>query len=240
MKNLNHPDETRTLSVGEIVRDPALQFRSTHLGTVRQYAATYRSGNAMPPVLVADYNGTLILTDGWHRMEALERNGQGTVDAVVTKVSSEEEIRWLAAKANTTHGRPLKSKEYREVFKAYIKAKQHRMANGDFKSYREVATELGGTRGHTTIMYWMKRDFPSIARAMGGHNEATGYEEDKSTLEERLAEGVIRDLERAQAAMPAVSMPYQGGIIVTLLEDMLQQARSKGWQRWEQPEETMF
>jgi hypothetical protein len=148
--------EPRVLRLEQIVLDDRFQFRPLDRGTVKKYASAYRADVTMPPVKVADLKGALILTDGWHRVAARESLGEQRVEAIVVPASSEKEVRWLAAQANLEHGLPLKPKQYREVFRAYIKARRHRNENGSFKSYRDIATELGGARGHTTIRNWME------------------------------------------------------------------------------------
>ena len=52
------------------------------------------------------------------------------------------EGRWAAATANMAHGLPLKPKELRNVFAAYITARQHYKANGRLKSYRDMAATI--------------------------------------------------------------------------------------------------
>lgn len=134
--------------------------------TVRSYAGIMRGGGAMPPVSIARIDGALYLVDGWHRLEAAKLNGEAFVDASVADMS-EKEARWAAAQANLTHGLPLKSRELRAVFKAYVGSGRHR-DGVRFRSYREIAVDLANRVGHTTIRNWMERDFPSVFAAMGG------------------------------------------------------------------------
>ncbi|ABS66349.1 conserved hypothetical protein [Xanthobacter versatilis] len=66
-----------------------------------------------------------------------------------------------------THGLPLKSRELRAVFKAYVGSGRHR-DGVRFRSYREIAVDLASRVSHTTIRNWMEQDFPSVFAAMGG------------------------------------------------------------------------
>lgn len=183
----------------------------------------------MPPVKVAQINGAFILTDGWHRVAALESLGRGQVEALVEPVKSEREVHWLAAKANTEHGLPLKSKEYRKVFRAFVSARKHRRADGSYKSYRDIAVEIGGARAHTTIRNWMEKDFPSVFRAMGGPDEPWDERPDITTPAVSLAVVVLEALKEARAGMPGVIDPYDRGEVVAQLEEMLDEAKGLPW-----------
>lgn len=172
--------EERDLLVEEIFRDPELQVRrGLSRATVRHYADLMRQGTEFPPVEVARVeDGTLVLVDGWHRMAAKEELGRPRVTALVTPMPRLQAI-WAAAQANVAHGLQLKKHEERNVFRAYVRSKQHRTKGGGFKSYRQIEKELGVGRAHTTIRNWMKQDFPSVAIAMRGRddeerNEPTG------------------------------------------------------------------
>lgn len=157
--------------------------------TVRSYAGIMRGGGAMPPVSIARIEGALYLVDGWHRLEAAKLNGEASVSDM-----SEKEARWAAAQANLTHGLPLKPRELRTVFKAYVGSGRHR-DGVRFRSYREIAGDLANRVGHTTVRNWMQRDFPSVFTAMGGYDpiaEAGGP---------RDAPPVITPLDRAKASL---------------------------------------
>jgi hypothetical protein len=83
----------------------------------------------------------------------------------------QREAEWLAANGNTEHASPLKAKEYRRIFQAFVGAQKHHRVDGSLKSYREIAAAIGGARGYTTIRNWMRQDFPSVFQAMAGHYE---------------------------------------------------------------------
>ena len=155
---------TKRVKLTKIVRDPSLQARKRlDHAAIKRYVYAYRSGRKLPPVEIASVKGALLLVDGWHRVEALERLGQSTVEAEVTE-GTRKDAAGRAARANLNHGLPLRASEHRRVFALYVEAGHHR--NGRrVKSYREMAADLGGFRPHTTIRNWMKQDFPAIAAA---------------------------------------------------------------------------
>ena len=156
------------VSISEIVRDDLLQVRKKlDRATVNKYAEQMLAGAAFPPVTVARINGELFLLDGWHRMSAAECIEAREIDAVVTNMSRQDAI-WEAARANLTHGLPLKKTEQREVFRAYVRSGRHNHG-GKYKSYREIAKELGGLAQYTTIRSWMEKDFRRVFNSMSGH-----------------------------------------------------------------------
>jgi len=116
--------------IHDILRDDSLQVRQrVDPRTVHKYAEAMRADAEFPPVTLALIDGSLYLVDGWHRVAAALANNQNLVWADVSEMTFDE-ARWYAAKANTEHGLPLKSKEVREVFRAFIDTRQHVLGKG--------------------------------------------------------------------------------------------------------------
>jgi hypothetical protein len=172
MSEWNYGQTTDSLSPSQVaLRDvlvnPEWQVRTRlDAPTVRRYADIMARGQDFPAIKVARIGGNLFLVDGAHRMEAARLVGRIVIQAEIVEGLSEAEARWEAACANLCHGLPLKSKEHRAVFRAFVKAEKHRKGRR-YLSYRDMATELGGIRAHTTLRNWMQQDFPKIAKAMG-------------------------------------------------------------------------
>jgi hypothetical protein len=216
----------RTLTLYQVAKDKP--FRPIHSGTVKRYEGVYRSGATMPPIRVAEVDGVLILVDGWHRMAALEGLGIDRVEAEIVPASSIEEARWLAATANVTHGLPLKRGELRKVFRAYVRARKHLGKHkGQFKSYDEIAVELG--RAKSTIYSWMRANFPKIARQMGGNDNFKGkggapdYEPTPPQLG-GAQKGVLQVLSAFRSSMDH----EERGAIIEMVEHVLEQMRGSG------------
>jgi hypothetical protein len=219
--------EVRTLSISAIARDDRFQVRRKMLPqTVETYRQVYRSGKAMPPVKVALIEGVFVLIDGWHRVAALEQNGEQMVEADVAEMSREE-ARWQAAKANTEHGQPLTRAERREVFRVYVRTKQHHgKRKGQFKSYRDMGVELG--HPHTTVRTWMMKDFPRIAQKIGG-NEGMGAGGLPDFPESDHATGATSDaLKQLVEAFQGTSDPCERGAIIGMIETALAQMKGSG------------
>lgn len=222
------PNEAHEVSIASILCDPSYQVRQKiDPGTVRRYANIYRNGGTMNPVTIAKVNETVVLVDGWHRIAALESLGHHTVCAVVVE-ATEKEARWMAAKANMEHGLPLKASEYRNAFKAYIRAKQHLLNRGRFKSYRQIAQELGGQKNHTTIRNWMKEDFPKIAQQYRGDDtrkEQSGLA-DKTSEESTFAVTARDALNTALAAFRGIEKPEDRGTVIELAEKVVKEMKA--------------
>jgi len=156
---------TSTVVLAQLCRAPEFQIRDKLCqSTVRRYAAAMKAGQQLPPLSVALVDGVPCLVDGYHRAAAMELLGHTTAEAVVT-ITTKPDAEWMAAKANTQHGLPLKAKEQRKVFKVFIRTGKHRKGRGKLMSYREIAQEIG--RSHNTIRNWMAEDFPALFRQYG-------------------------------------------------------------------------
>ena len=171
------------VKISQIVRDPSFQVRNSIKPTnVKRYADLMKSGVTLVAITLARCDGVLLLIDGWHRLAAMEQVGQSYTDATIIECNRQQ-AQWMAAKANLTHGVQLRPNEYRNVFKAYVTARQHLKGRGRLKSYREIGVEIG--RAYTTIRNWMIEDFPKIAAQMSGT--------------ELIGEGGLREIERPNA-----------------------------------------
>jgi len=167
------------LQVSCIDLDPALQVRKEmNRDTIKNYEKAYRNGVKLPPLLIAERIGATplenmyVILNGFHRFVALKNIRQESVTARVVTVDqhvSLHHLRWLGGRENLKNGLPLKAKDTRELFRAYVKAKQHKIGN-TYKSYRKIAEEMAFVT-HQTIANWMQSDFPSVYRAMGRNTE---------------------------------------------------------------------
>jgi hypothetical protein len=221
------------LPIKQIARDAKFQVRNKlNEGTVKRYENNYRSGREMPPVKVALVKNVPILVDGWHRLRALENLGKAHVEAEVQKATRREAL-WMAASANLDHGLPLKQRELRAVFRAYIRADRHVLPTGNLKSYREIAADLG--KPHGTIYNWMKKDFPRVAAQLSGDGGGIGG------LPEEPLDAASSHVAAARTAMAKLTAAFSGtsdaadrGMIIDELETALSQMRGSG--NWNAPD----
>jgi uncharacterized ParB-like nuclease family protein len=223
-----------TIRVAEVLRDDALQVRSSlNANTVARYESAYRSGCELPPISVAIVKGIPKLIDGWHRLAALERLGRIQVEAEIVE-ASERDARWLAAKANLANGLPLKSKELRKVFRAYVHARQHRLPGSGLKSYREIAKELGGVVSYGTIRNWCERDFPRLFREMAGADDLKGSGGLKPPSPTSPARQAVFNLEQALAASRGVKCQRERGELLEEARRVVAEIEAGG--PWEPPQ----
>jgi hypothetical protein len=169
------------VALKDILRDDALQVRAkVDHRVVLKYAEKMRAGAEFPPIKLARINGSLYLVDGWHRFGAACENDQWYLWADISDMTLDE-ARWQAAKANTQHGLPLKTREYRDVFRAFIDSDQHTQGK-KLMPYREIATQIG--KPFSTIRNWMEADYPRLFKkyqqnANGVPGEAVDDREEK-------------------------------------------------------------
>lgn len=216
---------TEIMDIENIIRNNHFHARTRiDPKTVSRYATALKQGVVFPLVKIAVIDESPVLIDGYHRVEALRRAGKHTVEAELVEVDADE-AKWLAFQANAAHGKPLKSKEYREGFRRYVRARHHRKGKGRYRSYREIASALGGSVHHTTIRNWMKRDFPKISARMGGDehgNDNAGPR--RIDPQEAYAEAARHHLEQANATSKAIADPEARGEIIrqakALIEDL--------------------
>ncbi|WP_295958951.1 hypothetical protein [Rhodoferax sp.] len=203
-------------------------------GAIKRYQDQTRAGSLPPPIKIGRTpTGALFLVDGWHRMEAGalqtvdELNGREVL-ALVADLS-EREVRWEAAQANMGHGVQLKPKEYREVFRAFVKAGKCKLPRGRLMSYREIAPLIG--KGHTTIRTWMMADFASIAERMGGDEGGNVNAEQPPaelvTLADEQCAEAVQAAKMALLALPGLS-PQQRHKVAEHLREVLQEAERLG------------
>jgi hypothetical protein len=195
-----------------------------------------RAGAKFPPIVVGRVGNAPVLVDGWHRVAAAERAGIFRLAATVIE-GTPEELKWRAAEANLTHGRPLSRAEDREVFRAYVKAGRHRKTQRRIKSAREIAADLNGSRSHTTILNWMRQDFRSIYERMRRCEDEPrhdgGTPSTDSDVEARMVQTVLANLNEARAAMAAITDPVARGELIAQAETLIAEMKAQG--AWNPP-----
>lgn len=210
--------ELLTLELSDIALRPEWQAR-TRLSdpAVQRYATAYESGADMPPLTVARWGPEgqgYVLLDGWHRMEALRIAGRTYAPCRVRDGVREHEAAWVAAQSNLRHGVPMKAREMREVFRAYVRAGAHLVGSRRkgvrerIKSYRDMAADMGGTVTHGSIRNWMHHDFPAIARVIAGGSpaaEGPGSYGDASVTGDAALEAGAGEAARMEAAVSSLA-----------------------------------
>lgn len=206
--------------IHDILRDDSLQVRAhVEPRVIRQYSEAMQAGAEFPPVTLAHIDGSLYLVDGWHRVAAALANNQYLILADVSEMTFDE-ARWYAAKANTEHGLPLKTKELREVFRAFIETNRH-MQGQKMMPYREIAKRIG--KGFSTIRNWMKADYPRLfekyQQMANGTPDDTDFDREAKIMERRLTKAEA-DLHNVRNAGRTLDPGHLGKLIHTLRETL--------------------
>lgn len=200
MKKINHP----WVNLDSFEVDDAIQPRRfLSRDALKRYQMAYRIGpDAMPPIKLGRLpDGRMLLIDGFHRVHAAKLIGHARLRAEVVPTTLEA-APWLAVEANIKNGVPIHRRHKREVFRRFIEAGQNRRPDGLPMSSRAIAALLP-IASHTSILTWIKSDFPAL------YKEMTGEEEDDD-----LGEGEGVDQERDQALADVSLAQRQLAIVI--------------------------
>ena len=229
------------IPINRIVVDEELQVRNEiYIRKVQQYATAYLNEAPLPPVIVGQRGEGFVLIDGFHRLAAMRKAGITVVEAVVTD-ESEDLWKWVAAKANLSHGLPLKKSELFNAFLVLVESQQHmHKKSHELKSYREITADLGGSIPHTTIRNWMLKQYPDIAKRIGdksipfGSKAVVTEEQNKEYMTNNTVCKAEEALENALALAKTLDDGEARGRVIGKVEEVLMLMKEQG--SWVLPE----
>jgi uncharacterized ParB-like nuclease family protein len=201
------------IPLDSLIRDPEVQIRKkTCKKTVKEYQAAMAAGVEFPPITVAmvdpeDASKGFTLIGGWHRVEAVQGFGRSHIKASVIPSTDPKRYRWMAAQDNLSHGLRLSREDKREVFRAYVKAGEHRTGRGNrIKSARDMGRDLQGIVSARRIPEWMRQDFPKVYRAMlgGGLEENPEADFGRKDMDETYSQLAAAALDQFKASYHAI------------------------------------
>ncbi len=172
-----HPSSVK-VPITDIVRAEIAQIRPEGLSEtkVREYMSKYRSGTDLGPVNVARLDGSLLLEDGYHRVEALVRIGRtDVIEAFIFDRANIHEVRFHGGMANCLHGLPLSNKGKLNLFREYVKTKRCFTATKEGKrvrkSWRAMSKDLQGNVSFMGVKKWVRnlKEF-RLLKAMPSEN----------------------------------------------------------------------
>lgn len=115
-----HASALDTVSVDDLVLDPALQCREAVLEeVVADYAQALEDGVELPPIRVVRVDGRLCVVDGWHRLRAYQSIGRHIVPVQITDGTAFEAL-LAAVSANATHGLQRTMADKRRAVRALL------------------------------------------------------------------------------------------------------------------------
>lgn len=222
--------ETVELGLDRILVDTKYHSRAAIKElAVNRYATIYRNDsrentnfNRMPPLDVAEINGSYVLFDGFHRYEALRKAEIEECAIRVHKGHTLAQLPYLAAKNNLLHGLPMSTKDIRKrVFSAYVKSKSN-MQGKKYKSYRKIAEDLNAVVSYNTIRNWMRKDFPKIYEAMRVDDDEAEIDFEPLDPDDELVNGALEDIKNISLRFSALKDKERGVEVCTELRETLE------------------
>lgn len=184
------------LPVASIQRHASFQMRALGVDRtwVNRLGRVLKDGGNLPPIRVARVGKALYVVDGFHRLEAHERDGRETIGAEVAKMSLAE-AREEALVANTTHGKGLSAADKAKAFAELVAAGGHLDARGALKPSRTIAAEMNYIYSHESIRKKLKRLGIEIDEAAEFPHGFKAYGDDEAAMALELADEARGHLE---------------------------------------------
>jgi hypothetical protein len=147
------------LPLTEIKRDPRLMLRvKMSQETVKTYAAALKRGDYFPPVEVAEVEGKLILTNGFHRAEAREKAGKEEIEAIITKRTWDQALLAAAAADNYEGLKRTRADKHKAVKAVLLNKKGQELSDRTIARLANVSpTFVGKIRGQLSTLTVGKR-----------------------------------------------------------------------------------
>jgi hypothetical protein len=218
----------RALELSGIVCKAELWPRNRHdHPRVRTFERLYRAGgvDALPPIVVTSKceDGTHILVDGWHRVEAAKRAGLVELPVKVCKLQTDDDIYLVAVRLSCGSTLPLKPEEQRRAAVGILKRRPD-LADRDIAAMAGVWPEFV-TKQRQNVAY--------DAEVFVGHAEGRSEEGIVSGLGTAVLQSAERLLmmlgDRAPASVAEKAVCLFGAeadAVLDRLEDLAREARS--------------
>jgi hypothetical protein len=123
------------VKIEELTADPSLQPRISGIDA-DHVRALEETPESWPPLKVVQQDGTYLLVDGFHRLEAARNLGLESIRVEVVDTPADGDLRELAFALNAAHGRPLSLAD-RRAFVDWLLRAQPYLAD------REIARRCG-------------------------------------------------------------------------------------------------
>lgn len=149
---------TRQMNPAIITRERRYQPRDSDLSQERvaRYALDMSRGDKFPPITVGHVGKIMYLLDGFHRVEAADKAGLKSLEAVIAPMDETTAI-LVAIAANAKHGLNLTGKDKRRCFQLYCECGGHLHKDGTVKSLRHIRRDLGDIAWPNTISAWLRK-----------------------------------------------------------------------------------
>ena len=146
-----HQLQAVILPLAAITPDPAFQTRAkVRFEVVKEYAELLESGAVFPPIVTVRLGSHLVVTDGYHRLEAHRIAGRTEIAVFILEHCSEAEAIALSVKSNRTNGLPRSKSDKKKLLTFMLTRPEY--AN---MSTRDLATQCG--LSHMTVSRFRSR-----------------------------------------------------------------------------------
>ena len=223
---------TSTIEITSIIRSAGTQFRANmdDDNVLDMMDLIERGVSFKTKIRLAELDGRLYLTDGFHRLEAYRRLDILEIPAdqcVIVPASSIEEVRVMAMGANVAHGKGNSEADYYIIIKKMMELEEGKYMKNAFEpDIKKIAEALGAAssavkRGYSDYFGPKEHKHPSIYQQCKERRDAAILEKHKegmsnraiaklfkmgsSTVDEVVSKGAPEIAESAKPGTPEVS-----------------------------------
>ena len=184
---------TSTIEITSIIRSAGTQFRANmdDDNVLDMMDLIERGVSFKTPIRLAELDGRLYLTDGFHRLEAYRRLDILEIPAdqcVVVPASSIEEVRVMAMGANVAHGKGNSEADYYIIIKKMMELEEGKYMKNAFEpDIKKIAEALGAAssavkRGYSDYFGPKENKHPSIYQQCKERRDAAILEKHKEGM----------------------------------------------------------
>lgn len=166
---------TSTIEITSIIRSAGTQFRANmdDDNVLDMMDLIERGVSFKTPIRLAELDGRLYLTDGFHRLEAYRRLDILEIPAdqcVIVPASSIEEVRLLAMGANVQHGKGNTNADYHIIIKKMMEIGDGKYMKNAFEpDTNKIAEAIGAAasavgRGYNNYKGTKENPIPSLSQ----------------------------------------------------------------------------
>ncbi|HCT5134624.1 TPA: ParB N-terminal domain-containing protein [Aeromonas hydrophila] len=166
---------TSTIEITSIIRSAGTQFRAfmDEDNVLDMMDLIERGVSFKTPIRIAEFNGRLYLTDGFHRIEAYSRLSILDIPAepcVIVPASSIEEVRVMAMGANVAHGKGTTEADYYYIIKKMMDLGDGKYMKNVFEpNIQMIAESIGAAvtsvrRGYSNYKGTKDNPHPSLSQ----------------------------------------------------------------------------
>lgn len=187
---------TSAIKIASIIRSAGTQFRANmdEDNVIAMVDLIERGVPFKTKIRLAEFEGRLYLTDGFHRLEAYGRLLRTEIPAdqcVIIPASSIEEVRVMAMGANVAHGKGTTEADYYIIIKKMMELEGGKYMKNAFEAdIKKIAEALGAaqprvTAGYSNYFGTENDKHPSLSQQCKERRDAAILEKHKEGMSNR-------------------------------------------------------